>query len=70
MGGGGSAFIDEIRDTVLAADAHRCRGDGAGAMATLRTAAMNPLRLVGFQPVRSGMQAVTDDIPVRLATAR
>ena len=47
-----------IRDTQLHEDAHRYRGNGAGALATLRTAALNPLRLGGFQSIRSGMQAV------------
>jgi hypothetical protein len=30
------------------------RGDGAGAMATLQTAALNLLRLAGFQSIRGG----------------
>jgi predicted transposase YbfD/YdcC len=34
-----------IRDTQLHEDDHRYRGNGAGAMATLRTAALNLLRL-------------------------
>jgi hypothetical protein len=39
-----------IRDTQLHEDAHRYRGNGAGAMATLRNAAMNLLRLARRQP--------------------
>jgi len=37
-----------IRDTQLHQDAHRYRGNGAGAMATLRTAALNLLRLAVY----------------------
>jgi hypothetical protein len=59
-----------IRDTQLHEDAHRYRGNGAGAMATLRTAAMNLLRLAGFQSIRAGMQAVMHDIKTLLAMAR
>ena len=59
-----------IRDTQLREDAHRYRGNGAGAMATLRTAALNLLRLAGFQSIRAGMQAVTHDITALLAMAR
>lgn len=59
-----------IRDTQLHEDAHRYRGNGAGAMATLRTAALNLLRLAGFQSIRAGMQAVMHDITVLLALAR
>ena len=39
-------------------DVHRYRGNGAGSMTTLRTAAPKLLRLAGFQPIRTGMQAV------------
>jgi hypothetical protein len=39
-------------------------------MATLRTAAMNLLRLTGFRSIRSGMQAVMHNIEALLATAR
>ena len=42
---------------------------GAGAMATLRTAALNLLRLAGFQSIRTGMQAVMHDITALLAMA-
>jgi hypothetical protein len=59
-----------IRDTQLHEDAHRYRGNGAGAMATLRTAALNLLRLAGFQSIRAGMQAVMHDITTLLAMAR
>jgi len=37
-----------IRDTQLHEDAHRYRGNGAGAMATLRTATLNLLSWLGF----------------------
>jgi len=56
-----------IRDTQLHEDAHRYRGNGAGAMATLRTAALNLLRLAGFRSIRAGMQAVMHDIRALLA---
>jgi hypothetical protein len=59
-----------IRDTQLHEDAHRYRGNGAGAMAALRTAAMNLLRLAGFRSIRSGMQAVMHDVRALLAMAR
>lgn len=59
-----------IRDTQLQEDAHRYRGNGAGALATLRTAALNLLRLGDFQSIRSGMQAVCHDITALLAMAQ
>ena len=59
-----------IRDTQLHEDAHRYRGNGAGAMATLRTAALNLLRLAGFQSIRAGMQAVMHDMTTLLAMVR
>jgi len=58
-----------IRDTQLHEDAHRYRGNGAGAMATLRTAALNLLRLAGLGSIRAGMQAVMHDIRALLAMA-
>jgi predicted transposase YbfD/YdcC len=59
-----------IRDTQLREDAHRYGGNGAGVMATLRTAAMNLLRLAGFGSIREGLQAVMHDITALLAMAR
>jgi hypothetical protein len=59
-----------IRNTQLHEDAHRYRGNGAGAMATLRTAALNLLRLAGFQSIRAGMQAVMHDMTALLAMVR
>jgi hypothetical protein len=38
-------------------------------MATLRTAALNLLRLTGFQSIRAGMQAVMHDITALLTMA-
>jgi predicted transposase YbfD/YdcC len=58
-----------FRDIQLHDDAHRNRGNGAGAMATLRTAALNLMRLAGFQSIRAGMQAVMHDITALLAIA-
>ncbi len=59
-----------IRDTQLHEDAHRYRGNGAGVMAALRTAALNLLRLAGFRSIRAGIQAVMHDIKALLAMAR
>jgi hypothetical protein len=39
-------------------------------MASLRTTALNLLRLAGYQSIRSGMQAVMHDIKTMLAMAR
>ena len=58
-----------IRDSQLHEDAHRYRGNGAGALASLRTAALNLLRLAGLQSIRAGMQAVMHDITALLAMA-
>ena len=59
-----------IRDTQLHEDAHRYRGNGTGAMAALRTVALNLLRLKGFQSIRAGLQAVMHDITALLAMVR
>jgi hypothetical protein len=59
-----------IRDTQFHEDAHRYRGNGAGVMGSLRTAALNLLRLAGFQSIRSGMQSVMHDIGELMAMAR
>ena len=59
-----------ICDTQLHEDAHRYRGNGAGVMARLRTAALNLPRLAGFQSIRAGLQAVMHDITALLAMAR
>ena len=59
-----------IRDTQLHEDRHRYRGNGAGVMAALRTAAMNLLRLAGYRSIRAGLQAVMHDITALLAMAR
>ena len=48
-----------IRDTQLREDHHRYRGNGAGLMATLRTAAMNLLRLAGFASTLGGVTTAT-----------
>lgn len=56
-----------IRDTQLPEDAHHYRGNDAGTMATLRTAALNLLRLASFQSIRTGMQPVMHDITALLA---
>jgi len=58
-----------IRDTQLDEKAHRYKSNGAGAMASLRTAALNLLCLAGFQLIRSGMQAVMHYIKALLAMA-
>ena len=58
-----------ITDNQLHEDAHRYRGNGAGALASLRAAALNLLRLAGFQSIRAGMQAVMHEITALLAMA-
>ena len=59
-----------IRDTQLHEDAHRYRGNGAGVMATLRTTALNLLRLAGFGSIRSGMQTVMHDLTALVAMVK
>jgi predicted transposase YbfD/YdcC len=59
-----------LRDTQLNEDAHCYRGNGAGVMGSLRTAALNLLRLSGFESIRSGMQSVMHDIEALMAMAR
>ena len=59
-----------IRDTQLHEDAHLYRGNGAAAMATLRTAALNLLRLQGFRSIRAGMRALMFDITALLSMVR
>ncbi len=58
-----------IRDTQLHEVAHSYLGNGAGAMTTLRTAALSLMRLAGFQLTRAGMQAVMHDITTLLTIA-
>ena len=58
-----------IRDTQLHEDKHRYRGNGAGVLATLRTAALNLLRLTGFDSIRESLHAVTHDIKALLEMA-
>jgi hypothetical protein len=48
-----------IRDTQLHEDKHRYRDNGAGVLATLRTAALNLLRLAGFDSIREDLHAVS-----------
>ena len=57
-----------IRDTQLHEDGHRYRGNGA--IATLRTAALNLLRQAGFRTIRAGMQDVMHVIKALLAMAK
>ncbi len=59
-----------VRDVPLREDAHRYRGNGAGVMATLGTAALNLLRLAGFRSIRTGLQSVMHDIMALLAMAQ
>ena len=59
-----------IWDTQLREDAHRYCGNGVGVMATLRTAAMNLLRLAVFGSIGEGLKAVMHDITALLAMAR
>jgi hypothetical protein len=56
------------RDTQLKEDAHRYREvNGGRIMATLRSLAMNALRLDGFWSITEGLAALADDIPGLLA---
>ena len=57
-----------IRVTQLHEVAHRYRGNGAGAMDMLRTAALNLLRLDGFHSIRAGLQAEMHDITALMAS--
>ena len=60
-----------MRDVPLKEDVHRYRESNCvQIMATLRTAAMNLLRLAGCRSIRAGMQAVMHDITALLAMAR
>jgi predicted transposase YbfD/YdcC len=50
-----------IRETQLQEDAHCYRGNGAGALTTLRTAALNLLRLNAFHSIRASNLTLTHD---------
>jgi hypothetical protein len=58
-----------IRETQLHEEAHRYRGNGAGAMATLRTAALYTFRMAGFKSIWTSMKAVRLDITALLTMA-
>jgi hypothetical protein len=58
-----------IRDMQLHEDKHRYKGNGAGVLAALRTAALNLLRLAGFNSIREGLHAVMHDVTALLAMA-
>ena len=58
-----------IRDTQLGEDADHYRSNGAGLMATLRTAALNLLRLAGFHSIREGLQAEIHDFTALVSIA-
>jgi hypothetical protein len=58
-----------IRDTQLQEHAPCYRGNGADALATLRTAALRLLRVDGVQSIRAGLQAVCHDITALLRMA-
>ncbi|MFN9693988.1 MAG: ISAs1 family transposase [Synechococcaceae cyanobacterium] len=58
-----------LRDTQLHEDDHRYGGPGAAVLATLRTLALNLLRLHAHQLVRAGLAAVAHDIAKLLAMA-
>ena len=64
----GASFPGSHR-TKLHDYAHRYCGNGAGAIARLRTSALNLLQLAGFEPILAGMQAVMHDIKALLAKA-
>jgi len=58
-----------IRDTQLHEDRYRYRGNGAGVQAAMRTAALNLLRLAGFDSIREDLYAGMHDIKALLAMA-
>jgi hypothetical protein len=58
-----------MRDTLPHEDDHCYQSNAVGALASLRTAALNLLRLAGFQSICRGMQAVMHDITTMLAMA-
>ena len=64
------ALLQLVRDTQLHEDAHRHRCNGASAMATLRTTALDLLCLAGFCSIHAGMQAVMHDITALLAMVK
>ena len=56
------------RDTQLREDVHRYReGNGVRIMATLRSLAMNPLRVEGYWSITEGLAALAHDIRGLLA---
>jgi len=58
-----------IRETQLHEAKHPYRGNGAVVLATLRTSALNLLRLAGFDSIRDGLHAVMHNITALLAMA-
>ena len=57
-----------LRDTQLKEDAHRyCETNGVQILATLRSLAMNALRLDGFWSITEGLAALAHDIRGLLA---
>lgn len=72
LGSGGSKLWQTLghrSDTQLHEDKHRYRGNGAGVLAAMRTAALNLLRLAGFDSIRESLHAVMHDIGALLAMA-
>jgi hypothetical protein len=59
-----------ITGTQLHQGVHRYKGNGAGVMSTLHTAAWNLLGLAGFRSIRAGLQELKYDITALLAMAR
>ena len=55
-----------IPDPQLREDAHPYRGNGDGVMAALRTAALNLLRMCGFDSIRAKLKAVMHAITALL----
>ena len=58
-----------IRDTQRHEGKHRYRGNGAGVLAAIRTAALNLLRLAGFGSIGEELPAVMHDNRALLAMA-
>jgi hypothetical protein len=60
----------ELRSATFRQPCHHTRGNGAGAPANIRTAALNLLRFERFQKIPAGLQVVCRDITALLAMAR
>lgn len=67
---GGKEGWSYIRDTQLPEDAHLYRGNGAGAMDTLRNAALNLLPMAALRSIQAAMQAVKGHLTALVSNHR